>query len=141
MKRLLQGFLIGLNRGGYTMRRLHLWMSLLIALVLVNVIALPVLAQLDTGIIEGTVKDSSGAAVPKAAVTITETQTNIRFSALTDAQGRLCIAAAQGFRHLHGAACRGDRLQVRMSARASCYRCRIVFVWTRSWRWERAPML
>lgn len=69
------------------MRRLHLWTGLFVALVLVNLIALPALAQLDTGIIEGTVKDASGAAIPKVAVAITETQTNIRSSVLTDAQG------------------------------------------------------
>jgi hypothetical protein len=62
-------------------------MSLLLALVLVNWIALPVLAQLDTGIIQGTVRDSSGAGVPKAPVTITETQTNNRFGVLTDGEG------------------------------------------------------
>src|SRR5580700_3100969 len=60
------------------MRRLLLLVSLLVA---------PVLAQLDTGIIEGTVKDTAGASIPRAPVTITETQTNIRFSVLTDAQG------------------------------------------------------
>src|SRR6516162_11429393 len=69
------------------MRRFHLGMSLLLALVLVNWIALPVLAQLDTGIIQGTVRDSSGAGVPRAPVTITETQTNNRFRVLTDAEG------------------------------------------------------
>jgi hypothetical protein len=60
------------------MRRLLLLVSLLVA---------PVLAQLDTGIIEGTVKDTAGASIPRAPVTITETQTNIRYSVLTDAQG------------------------------------------------------
>src|ERR1035441_9186686 len=43
--------------------------------------------QLDAGIIEGTVKDANGAEVPKAPVTITETQTNNSFKALTDARG------------------------------------------------------
>jgi len=56
-------------------------------LLLVGLLGTPVLAQLDTGIIEGTVKDTVGAAIPKAPVTITETQTNIRFAVLTDAQG------------------------------------------------------
>jgi hypothetical protein len=60
------------------MKNLVLSMALLV---------LPVAAQLDMGIIEGTVKDASGAAIPRAAVTITETQTNIRSAVITDAQG------------------------------------------------------
>ncbi len=69
------------------MSRSHFKKSLLDALVLVSLSALPVLAQLDTGIIEGTVRDASGAAVPNAPVTITETQTNIVYRATTSAQG------------------------------------------------------
>jgi hypothetical protein len=69
------------------MRQWRLWTSLSITLVLVSLIALPVLAQLDNGIIEGTVKDASGAAIPNAAVTITETQTNIVYNAVTSGQG------------------------------------------------------
>src|SRR5580700_1918493 len=56
-------------------------------LLLSTFLALPIAAQLDNGIIEGTVRDVSGAPVPKAAVTITETQTNNRFEVLTDSQG------------------------------------------------------
>src|SRR5579863_2353034 len=56
-------------------------------LVLSTFLALPIMAQLDNGIIEGTVRDASGATVPKAAVTIIETQTNNRFEVLTDSQG------------------------------------------------------
>src|SRR5262249_27169653 len=63
---------------GGAMRRLLLLSTLL---------ALPIAAQLDNGIIEGTVRDASGATVPKAAVTITETQTNIRYEVLSDSQG------------------------------------------------------
>lgn len=62
-------------------------MSFLVALVLLNLMAVPALAQLDTGIIAGTVTDASGAAIPKAPVTITETQTNINYNVVTDAQG------------------------------------------------------
>ena len=69
------------------MRRLLLWMNCLVALVLVNLMAVPALAQLDTGIIAGTVTDASGAAIPRAPVTITETQTNIYFNVLTDPRG------------------------------------------------------
>jgi hypothetical protein len=56
-------------------------------LLLSTFLALPIAAQLDNGIIEGTVRDASGATVPKGAVTITETQTNNRFEVLTDSQG------------------------------------------------------
>ena len=69
------------------MRKLHLGSTLLTTLVLGSLMALPALAQLDTGIIEGTVKDASGAAIPNAPVTITETQTNLVYNATTSAQG------------------------------------------------------
>src|SRR5579864_9234644 len=48
-------------------------------LLLMNFLVLPILAQVDNGTIVGTVRDASGAAIPKAAVTITEMQTNNRF--------------------------------------------------------------
>ena len=54
---------------------------------MITVITLPALAQVDTGIIEGTVKGANGAAVPKTPVTITETRTNISFKVFTDAKG------------------------------------------------------
>ena len=57
-------------------------------LLLSTFLALPMAAQLDNGIIAGTVRDASGATVPKAAVTITETQTNNRFEGLADSQGK-----------------------------------------------------
>lgn len=44
-------------------------------------------AQVDNGNIVGTVKDASGATIPKASVTITETQTNNRYEVETDKQG------------------------------------------------------
>jgi hypothetical protein len=47
----------------------------------------PAWAQVDSGIIAGTVRDSSGASIPKATVNITETQTNNRFTVQTDSQG------------------------------------------------------
>jgi hypothetical protein len=55
--------------------------------VLAGLLALPALAQLDTGIIEGTVRDASGAAILGAGVSITETQTNNRFDVTTNTQG------------------------------------------------------
>ncbi len=57
------------------------------SLLLTGIVLFPLLAQVDNGVIEGTVHDATGAAVPKADVSITETQTNNRFSVLTDAQG------------------------------------------------------
>ena len=54
-------------------------MRLFAPVALAGLLVLPALAQLDTGIIEGTVKDACGAAIPKASVTITETQTNNSF--------------------------------------------------------------
>ena len=44
-------------------------------------------AQVDTGSITGVVTDSSGALVPDAQVTITETQTNVRFAVTTNGSG------------------------------------------------------
>jgi len=54
---------------------------------LTSLLVLPVWGQVDNGTIVGTVKDATGATIPKAAVTITETQTNNRFDILTDGQG------------------------------------------------------
>ncbi len=50
-------------------------------------LVVPAWGQVDTGMIVGTVRDASGAAIPKAAVTITETQTNNRFEVESDKQG------------------------------------------------------
>ena len=69
------------------MKKQHLGTILLTTLALASLSALPALAQLDTGIIEGTVRDASGAAIPNAAVTITETQTNLVYNATTSAAG------------------------------------------------------
>src|SRR5215469_426205 len=44
-------------------------------------------AQVDTGTIAGTVRDASGALIPRAVVTITETQKNNHFEVLTDREG------------------------------------------------------
>jgi hypothetical protein len=63
---------------GHTMKRLLLLVSLLVA-------AVP--AQADNGAIEAAVRGASGAAMVRAPVTITETQTNNRFDGLADAQG------------------------------------------------------
>ncbi len=54
------------------------------------------MAQLDTGTISGTVTDSSGAAVPGAAVAIRNTATGISRSLVTNAAGRYEAAALPG---------------------------------------------
>src|ERR1700719_3218994 len=48
-------------------------------------------AQVDTATIVGTVRDSSAAVVPRATVTATATDTNIKISTLTDAAGDYVI--------------------------------------------------
>ncbi len=49
--------------------------------------AIPVAAQLPTGTILGTVKDSSGASIPGAMVTLKNTETNLTKTATTEADG------------------------------------------------------
>lgn len=46
-----------------------------------------VLGQVGSGVISGTVKDPSGAVIPQATVTITQTDTGLQRSLTTDAQG------------------------------------------------------
>src|SRR4051794_19638757 len=55
------------------------------ALVLLS--ALAVLAQNNTGIISGRVTDSSGAVVPNALITVTQTETNVDAASVTNADG------------------------------------------------------
>ena len=57
------------------------WMAVLI------LAAIPVAAQLPTGAILGTVKDSSGASIPGATVTVRNTDTNLTKTATTDQDG------------------------------------------------------
>ena len=49
--------------------------------------AIPVLAQLPTGTILGTVKDSSGASIAGATVTVRNTDTNLTKTATTEQDG------------------------------------------------------
>src|SRR5688500_356398 len=46
------------------------------------------LAQSFTGTITGTIKDTSGATIPRATITITNQQTGIQVSVATDLEGR-----------------------------------------------------
>jgi uncharacterized surface anchored protein len=57
------------------------------AAALVFVFQISVCAQAVNGTVVGTIKDASGAVVPDAQVTITETSTNVTRSVNTDANG------------------------------------------------------
>lgn len=56
-------------------------------------IAFPAAAQLTRGSISGLVVDTSGAVVPNARITVTETETGVRTSAVSGANGLFLIAA------------------------------------------------
>src|SRR4051794_17024618 len=82
---------------------------LLVVLALGLLVALPLIAQshATTGAIEGTVVDSTGAAVPGVTVTVKNTGTNFESVAVTDASGRfravlLPVGAYQATAHLEG---------------------------------------
>src|SRR5436853_4934192 len=62
-------------------RRSIVWVAVLI------LAAIPVAAQLPTGAILGTVKDSSGASVPGATVTVRNTDTNFTRTQMTEQDG------------------------------------------------------
>ena len=57
----------------------------LIALILL--LAMPMLAQNNTGIISGRVTDPSGAVVPNAQITVTQTETNVDAVSATNSDG------------------------------------------------------
>ncbi len=84
-------------------RRLPIW------LILLGFVAIPSLAQVDTGAILGTVRDPSGGVLPGATVTLTHKQTGIVTRATTDSRGNYeavglaigtynVIVSLQGFR-------------------------------------------
>ncbi len=54
---------------------------------LVWALAAPAYAQFETATVVGTVRDSSGAVVPDAKVTLTNTQTGVSSERMTDANG------------------------------------------------------
>jgi len=69
----------------------------LLVLALVGVLAFPALsaAQITRGAISGTVRDATGAVVPGASVTVTNTATNISRSAVSDARGFFRLPALE----------------------------------------------
>ncbi len=67
---------------------LHLdWRVSALMLVLLSVSGIDALAQVPTGTIEGTVKDSQGLSVPDAAVTLTNEGTTRMQTATTSSRG------------------------------------------------------
>jgi len=83
------------------------------------------LAQ-STGVISGTVEDTTGAVIPAASVTAVQQQTSQRFDALTDDQGRFSFArlpvgnyqveaTRQGFRRFVSEVIRLDADQTRQA--------------------------
>ena len=73
----------------------------LFLLALVGILVFPALsdAQMTRGAISGTVRDATGALVPGATVTATNTDTNISRSTVTDTQGFYRIPALEAGRY------------------------------------------
>src|SRR4029450_3191881 len=65
----------------------RVWMTLAIVASLV-VLAVPASAQDYRGRVQGSIADSSGAALPGVSVTLTNTATNVAATRVTDTQGR-----------------------------------------------------
>src|SRR5690348_12589717 len=65
-----------------SVRRSTLWVAIVLILAVI-----PLAAQLPTGTILGTVKDSSGASIPNATVTVKNTDTNLTKTATTEQDG------------------------------------------------------
>ncbi len=68
-------------------------LSLSAAAVLLFCLALPAVAQIDTGAIVGTVTDQSGASIPKASIVITNESTGVVFNTETNADGQYQVTA------------------------------------------------
>ena len=73
----------------------------LLILALVGILAFPAFsgAQITRGAVSGTVRDATGAVVPGASVTVTNMDTNISRSAVTDAQGFFRVPALEPGRY------------------------------------------
>ena len=66
----------------------HRWAALPAVAIL---LALPVSAQIDTGIISGKVVDPSGAVVPGAEITVTQVETNIQSKGQSNEDGKFRV--------------------------------------------------
>jgi hypothetical protein len=62
-----------------------------ILIAVTTLFSIPALAQVDTGIIAGTVTDTSGAVIPNANVTVTNTETNAKRATVTSATGNYTV--------------------------------------------------
>jgi hypothetical protein len=69
--------------------------SLVVATVLVCSLALPLSAQLVNGVVQGTAIDAQGGAIPDVQVTMTNLDTGVTTSAITDPNGRYRFSAVQ----------------------------------------------
>jgi Carboxypeptidase regulatory-like domain/TonB dependent receptor len=75
--------------------------------------AIPAAAQLPTGTILGTVKDSSGASIPGATVTVRNTETNLTKTAMTEQDGSYRFSELQVGRYEMKAEAAGFRTENR----------------------------
>ncbi|MSV30584.1 MAG: carboxypeptidase regulatory-like domain-containing protein [Bryobacterales bacterium] len=78
-------------------------------------LALPLLAQVDTGAISGTVSDASGAVIPNVQVTVTHLDTNIKTALSTNASGFFAAPSLKVGRYTVGATAEGFRPEMRTS--------------------------
>lgn len=88
--------------------------ALYAGLFLAAVISCDLRAQSDTGVIRGTVIDTSGAAVPGAHITVTDQRTGLSaFSVVTDAEGRYTAPALKASTYSISAEAKGFKRAVR----------------------------
>src|ERR1700674_949677 len=85
--------------------------ALAVAALLVALAALAV-AQIDTGAIVGTVRDPSGAAIPKAVVTLSNPATGVKQTTATNDAGEYQLAAVPPGRYSIAASATGFGAQV-----------------------------
>src|SRR5438045_7720784 len=61
--------------------------KLVFCVIIISLIAIPAWPQASTGSVSGTVRDQSGAAIPSASVTLTNTGTNVVAKSTTNESG------------------------------------------------------